>query len=698
MRMFFEPSDEEGFEAESSQLAALVVDRAAQRGRTVEPDDVAAALEYRHRGTVDGRLGLWRQRHVEEFLLHWLPRSRTELAGGPAADAPTALLAFLEYIEEVGLADPRGDLLPQLDSAVREAGASFRSAMDDPARWGLAKFWATSAVRQGVDVTRPGAFERFVEQAQQGLVRYDTDALEAVMQRRTGGDPVGRPRERAEPQLPVALPGEGALREAAAASPAVRQLAGLAAWAGAEGRPLTKLGRLRVADARQLAAELGTGDQVASPRTSAELPHLSLLFQWARQARLVRVAKDRLYAVAKAKPVLADPLALWQRAFEAVFDLRGPLVGRPEVGWSRPESMFFDAYDYVLPDVLNTLYSLPAAMPWPRLRDSVHLSYRAAFRLDGGSARERQLWFSDADADLRRVLRVLADLGAVAFATGRPDPVFSEHPLEAASGPGLPEGLPVGMPAELLALLGELQAPDPEADDREQRLQAELNSDQVELLRLTDLGHRAVRLRLLAEGRSAPLVGELSDAPAAGLLGVLAHEYDQDSARLELAAWTEAHGGPGPARDLLIDAIRAMPFRLRARAMLEIYAAAVPSDEAEPLLRSLRSDPRLAPTALSLLAERGVLAPDDVTDPEAALLLAESLLLLLDTSGQDGFVETARTQGIAQVREAIARAQTSAHCDREGLARLQALAEGPLSQGAAARRARAKRTGRRRNR
>jgi hypothetical protein len=45
-----------------------------------------------------------------------------------------------------------------------------------------------------------------------------------------------------------------------------------------------------------------------------------------------------------------------------------------------------------------------------------------------------------------------------------------------------------------------------------------------------------------------------------------------------------------------------------------------------------------------------------------------------------------------------ARAQTSAHPDREGLARLQALAEGPLSRGAAARRARAKRTGRRRNR
>ncbi|MEZ0091137.1 hypothetical protein [Streptacidiphilus sp. EB129] len=77
------------------------------------------------------------------------------------------------------------------------------------------------------------------------------------------------------------------------------------------------------------------------------------------------------------------------------------------------------------------------------------------------------------------------------------------------------------------------------------------------------------------------------------------------------------------------------------------------------------------------------------------LLLADGLLLLLDASGREGFVETARAQGVAEVREAIALAQASAHPDREGLARLQALANGPLSRGAAARRARAKRTGRR---
>jgi hypothetical protein len=696
MRMFFDPEDEGGFEAESEQLAALVAEWAAQRGRVVDPDDVAEALEYRHRGTVDGRLGLWRGRHVEEFLLHWLPRSRTELPGEPAADVPAALLALLEYIEAAGLADPRGDALPQLAAAVREAAGSFRSAMDDPARWGMAKFWATTAAREGVDLARPGAFERFVEQARQGRARYDADALEAVMRRQTGSDPLGRPRERAEPQLPIVLPGEEVLREVAAASPVVRRLAGLTAWAGREGRPLTKLGRLRVADARQLVAQLETGDQVASPRTSAELPRLNLLFHWARQARLVRVAKDRLYAVAKARPVVADPLALWHRAFEAVFDLRGPLVGRPEVGWSRPESMFFDAYEYVLPDVLNTLYSLPAAMPWPRLRDSVHLSYRAMFRLGAAADREQRLWLDDADADLRRVLHVLADLGALAVTTGRPDPVFFEHPLESEPGPALPDGVPAGLPPELLALLGASpDIPDPDAEEREQQLQAELDSDQVELLRLTDLGHRAVRMRLLAEGRSAPLVGELADAPAAGLLGVLAHEYDQDSARLELAAWTAAHGGPAPARDLLLDAIRSMPFRVRARAMLDIYAAAVPEHEAEPLLWSLRSDPGLAPTALSLLAERGVLAPADVTEPEAGLLLADGLLLLLDASGREGFVETARAQGVAEVREAIALAQASAHPDHEGLARLQALADGPLSRGASARRARVKRTGRR---
>lgn len=149
---------------------------------------------------------------------------------------------------------------------------------------------------------------------------------------------------------------------------------------GREGRAVTATGRLRMADARELVDVLGTGDRTEGVRSSNDLPRLGLLVEWAKKARLVRVAKGRLYAVAKARPVLADPLQLWLRAFDALFELRQALIGARS-GW-HIESMLFDIYDEMLEDVLNTLYSLPYPMPWPRLRDSVHLGYRARFQLD----------------------------------------------------------------------------------------------------------------------------------------------------------------------------------------------------------------------------------------------------------------------------------------------------------------------------
>ena len=42
---------------------------------------------------------------------------------------------------------------------------------------------------------------------------------------------------------------------------------------------------------------------------------------WAKKARVVRKQGTRLVPVAKARPLLADAEALWQRAFDAAFDL-----------------------------------------------------------------------------------------------------------------------------------------------------------------------------------------------------------------------------------------------------------------------------------------------------------------------------------------------------------------------------------------
>ncbi|KUN05808.1 hypothetical protein [Streptomyces canus] len=673
--MRFEAGAEEEFEAACGLLVDRLVRWAGQQGLPVDGFMAEAALDYRHRATVDGRLGLWEPRHVEELLLCWLPETITELPGDERGDAPGTLRTLLRYLHAAQLADPRGPALEDSLAAVDVVAERYPAAMADRSRWSLAKFWAMTAAEQGVDVLDGAALQRFAERAQRGEVGYDQQALDVIMERRLTGRALSS-AARAEPQLPVELPPDDELRRRAEASTIVGQLRGLAEWAGQGGRVVTAAGRLRMADARELVEVLGTGDKVEGVRSSADLPRLGLLVEWAKKARLVRVVKGRLCAVGRARPVLADPLQLWLRAFEACFELRQALIG-PRNGW-HVESMLFDVYEDVLEDVLNTLYSLPYPMPWPRLRDSVHLAYRAGFQLDGGSDIQHRMWFEHADRDLCSVLDTLVDLGAIERERGMADPVFLEVDLSAE--PELPEG----MPPELAELLGGAGvAPDPAAQERDRRLREELSAGPVELIRLTELGTRAVRQRLLAVGRDAPLVGELAHASAAGLLGVLADDYDPDAASVELAGWIAARGERDAALRQLVEAVRSMPFRVRAQAMLAVLLTALPDGEGERLLRGLRGEAALAPLVLTALAHRELLSPEDMTDAEHLLLIAESLLQLGELAGGgDGAEEVLRAQG-SEVRDAVAAALESGHPDRAGLEELGQLAARALRTPAA---------------
>lgn len=675
MRMRFEAGAEEEFEAACGLLVDRLVRWAGEQGLPVDGFMAEASLDYRHRATADGRLGLWEPRHVEELLLCWLPETITEFSREERGDAPGTLRTLLRYLHAARLADPRGPALEDSLAAVDAVAELYLGAMADRTRWGLAKFWAMTAAEQGVDVLDGAALQRFAERAQRGEVAYDQQALDMVMERRLTGRALSSVA-RAEPQLPVVLPPDDELRRQAEASTIVAQLRGLAQWAGRDGRAVTAAGRLRMTNARELVDVLGTGDKAEGVRSSAGLPRMGLLVEWAKKARLVRVVKGRLCAVARARPVLADPLQLWLRAFEACFELRQVLIGARS-GW-HVESMLFDAYEDVLEDVLNTLYSLPYPMPWPRLRDSIHLAYRARFQLDGGSDIQRRMWFEHADRDLRMVLDTLVDLGAIERERGMADPVFLEVDLSAE--PELPEGVPPEF-AELLGAAG--VAPDPAAPERDRRLREELSAGPVELIRLTELGTRAVRQRLLVVGRDAPLVGELAPAPAAGLLGVLADDYDPDAASVELAGWIAARGERDAALRQLVEAVRSMTFRVRAQAMLAVLLTALPDSEGERLLRGLRGDAALAPLVLTALAHHELLSPDDMTDAEHLLLLAENLLQLVELAGGgDGAEEVLRAQG-SEVRDAVAAALDSAHPDRAGLAELGQLAARALRTPAA---------------
>jgi hypothetical protein len=140
-------------------------------------------------------------------------------------------------------------------------------------------------------------------------------------------------------------------------------------WLGPNGRALTPTGNIRPADARELITQLETGDEGLRFHSAAELPGLDVIVNWAKKARLVRKQGSRLVPVAKARPVLTDAEALWERAFEAAFDL-GDAICRPL--WAGgPPSPVRRLFDVIVPDVLAAIYSMDEPVPVARGPDAV---------------------------------------------------------------------------------------------------------------------------------------------------------------------------------------------------------------------------------------------------------------------------------------------------------------------------------------
>ncbi|HTP14352.1 MAG TPA: hypothetical protein VMK13_00775, partial [Streptosporangiaceae bacterium] len=522
---------------------------------------------------------------------------------GDLLDAPETLRSLLRYLDAHGLRDPRGAAAEENESAIDAAAREFAGAIGDQQRYGMAKTVAMTAQAQGVDIGDPVALAGFLNDVQAGRVVLDEGLLGRVLERQFGLPSPGQERKFA--QLPVKLPVPEELTAAAGCSKVLGQLRAFADWLGPKGRTLTAAGNIRPADARELISLLGTGDEGLAFRSAPDLPGLDLIVNWAKKARLVRRQGPRLVPVAKARPVLADADALWQRAFEAAFDL-GDAVCRPL--WAdEPPSPLRLLYDVIVPDVLATIYSMEEPVPVARLAESVWDSVRAHFEVDSLSPITRIGLRKRVDNDLERIFDAFEALGAVASVHDLASGVFSEDLDE---GVTMPSGAVVPFTGERAAALREqLAAPG-------------------RLVSLTPLGTRAMRQRMLAEGREAGLVGELASASPAELLGTVAQHYTPATAAEEIAIWRAARGG---SLDPLVRAIRDCPFLCRKAAMLNVLAGGIP--EGDELLASLPRDPELGPVAL--LVQKRDRDPDEVSPEEAAWLMAGSILELLEIGGPD---------------------------------------------------------------
>jgi len=637
VRTCYEIEETEGYLAARDLIVRRCAAWADANGLAMTPPLAEALLDSRHFSS-DGRLGYWTPAQVRRALLEWIP----EKVSAPEKyllGAPGTLRALLRYLSAHGLRDPRGATVEENEDAIDAAANEFAAAIADRERYGTAKTVVMSALDRGVDIGDAHALTAFFDDVRDGRLVLEEDLLARALDRQLGGFAVGQERKFA--QLPVRLPAPAELTAAAGRSKVVGQLRAFAQWLGPAGRVLTPAGNIRPADARELVVLLATGDEGLRFHSAAELPGLELIVTWAKKARLVRKQGSRLVPVAKARPLLADAEALWQRAFEAAFDL-GAAVCRP-IWADEPASPVRLLYDVIVPDVLAAIYSMDEPVPVARLAESVWDSVLAHFDVGSLGPLARLGLRGRVDNDVEQIFDAFEALGALTSVHGVAGPVFAED-LDEADGP---------FGGDRAALLRERLA------------------EPGRLVSLTPLGTRAMRRWMLAEGREAGLVGELAGASAAEVLGTVAEHYTPGTAAEEIAIWRAAHGG---SLDPLVQAIRDCSFVSRRVALLQTLVSAVPAGD--QLMAGLVSDPVLGPVVL--LADKQDRGPDEVSPAEAAWLMAGSLLELLEMAGPDMVRQQLDELPRAQREDVVRAVRDSGYPARETLEDFGALVAEPV--------------------
>ncbi|WP_300017542.1 hypothetical protein [Pseudonocardia sp.] len=527
MRLVFGPEDMEEYSSARDRLRLRIVAWARRRGMEVEPTLVAAALDHKH--GVDGRLGHWTRAHVADALAVWFPRTVALLEDDRDA-VPAALHALIGFLAEHDWLDSRSAPAAELHAQVEDSTPALHDALDDERNHDLGTFWAVQMLRHGVPTADPVAVARFLADVDRGALSVDRDALAEITRRHDGG-----PDHPTGPDLPpVLLPGAAQMLAAADSSVALARLRAFTRWVRA-GRAVTREGRLLLGDARAVADALDLDHfSRARARTSDDLPEITLLLHWARQARFVRVTGGRLVQVKNAAPLLSRPIEMWRRAFEAVGRIGDHFGGSDVFG---APSLFGMSLGEAFPVLLQLLYAEGGdAIPVERFHRAVReaVNERMGCVVDdlAGDV-EQRLWRRDVTA----LLDALELLGAV-------------H---------LTESLDTDDHEELAELAGR-DDPDPT------------------WVALTPIGLWAVHEMLVDAGVHAPLVGELADEDVEYVC-VRMIRARPEVADAELAAWVRARPGRAAAQELMRFLERAEDPRHRELALRALARTGAPGRE-----------------------------------------------------------------------------------------------------------------------
>ncbi|MCO1659581.1 hypothetical protein [Pseudonocardia humida] len=533
MRLVFGPDDLEAYAAVRDRLRLHIVAWARRRGMHAEPSLVAAALDHKH--GVDGRLGHWTRAHVADALAIWFPRTVALLEDDREA-VPLALHALIGFLADQDWLDPRSDAPGELHSQITDSTPALHDALDDERNHDLGTFWAVQMLRHGVPTADPAAVARFLTKVHTGELQVDRAALAEITRRQRTEEPdvAAEPPELSAELPPVLLPGAARMLAAADSSIALARLRAFTRWVRA-GRAVTREGRLLLGDAKAVADALDL-DHFSRDRarTSDELPEITLLLAWARQARLVRVVHGRLLQVRSSAPLLSRPIELWKRAFEAIGGIGEHFGGSNVFG---APSLFGMSLGDAFPILLRLLYAaggdpIPVELFHRVVRDTVNRRMGCVVDDLAGDA-EHRLWRRDVTA----LLDALELLGAV-------------H---------LEESLDGDNHEQLTALAGR-DDPDPT------------------LVSLTPIGLWGVRELLTEQGVHVPEIGELVDEEIEYVC-VRVSRLRREVAEAELTAWVQARRPRAAAQEILRYLQRAEDVGHRELAVFALSRAGTPARE-----------------------------------------------------------------------------------------------------------------------
>ena len=192
----------------------------------------------------------------------------------------------------------------------------------------------------GVDPTDQAQLDAWTEQFN-ARPFHEREAL-------TGGPhPESAPEIDDEPLRARPRPDADVVATIAAHAPILARMLKLSEYLG-DGRPLTKKGNLKLADARALVELLETGDvleetvgdRTYTPRSAEHIRGLDTIVEWAKAARVVRIVKGSMLGTASFRKLARDPVAGLNRLVDTLFEV-GPLADPPTVGASLPRALDF---------------------------------------------------------------------------------------------------------------------------------------------------------------------------------------------------------------------------------------------------------------------------------------------------------------------------------------------------------------------